>query len=115
MVFRTVFDRGRAQLGRECYPRGKCVASELGRKHTVGQKKCQLDAIYEVAFDRKICCLICVLLLHELGCVDAVLRVDLEYIDLWYEFCDIDRSLAAMDVGDDVYELVLDIVNLDFD
>ena len=32
-------DRCRAQLGRECYPRGNCVASELGRKHTVGQIK----------------------------------------------------------------------------
>ena len=32
-------DRGREQLGRECYPGGNCVASELGRKHTVGQIK----------------------------------------------------------------------------
>ena len=32
-------DRRRAQLGRECYPRGNCVASELRKEQTVGQKK----------------------------------------------------------------------------
>ena len=26
-------------LGRECYPRGNCVASELGREQNAGQKK----------------------------------------------------------------------------
>ena len=34
-----IFDCGRVQLGRECYPGGNCVASELGREHTVGQIK----------------------------------------------------------------------------
>ena len=43
MVLGIAIDHGRTQLGRECYPRGNCVASELGRKHSVGQIKCQLD------------------------------------------------------------------------
>ena len=35
-------DRCRAQLVKECYPRGNCVASELGKEQTVGQIKiCQ--------------------------------------------------------------------------
>ena len=37
--FVLVYDLCSAQLGRECYPRGKCVASELGKEQTVGQKK----------------------------------------------------------------------------
>ena len=44
-------DRGRTQLGRECCPRGNCVASELGRKHEVGQIKivshCILERVYQ--------------------------------------------------------------------
>ena len=38
MALWAAYDRCRTQLGRECYPRGNCVASELGKEQTVGQK-----------------------------------------------------------------------------
>ena len=37
-VLDAAHDLRRLPLGRECYPGGKCVASELGMEHTLGQK-----------------------------------------------------------------------------
>ena len=57
---RPLINHGRAQLGRECYPGGNCVASELGKEQTVGQIKMLAMVSFVFVLYRIRLCVVCV-------------------------------------------------------